>query len=163
MYFLLQTRSSGVAHSRLDPPKCKETSNLMWLSLICFILFFTIANLPIKCLTETKNVSVLFYKNFKSSFSTWLTHLTLRFLYKMRHSGPWCGAARHRRGGGGAIWTIFDNEVLLRPVGNHDQELCSMQVRLPPAWKIPHTQWGRIRSKLWFVYHIVQPDKGIHY
>ena len=22
-----------------------------------------------------------------------------------------------------------------------------MQVRLPPAWKIPHTQWGRILLK----------------
>ena len=61
------------------PPKCKETSNLMWLSLIWFILvlfvcwnlFWTIANLRIKCVTETKNVFVLFYKNLKSSFSTW--------------------------------------------------------------------------------------------
>ena len=58
------------------PKKCKETSNLMWLSLIWFILvlfvcwnlFCTIANLRIKCVTETKNVSVLFYKNLKSSF-----------------------------------------------------------------------------------------------
>ena len=48
----------------------------MWLSLIWFIsvlfvcwnLFCTIANLRIKCVTETKNVSVLFYKNLKSSF-----------------------------------------------------------------------------------------------
>ena len=58
------------------PQKCKESSNLMWLSLIWFILvlfvcwnlFCTIANLRIKCVTETKNVSVLFYKNLKSSF-----------------------------------------------------------------------------------------------
>ena len=48
----------------------------MWLSLIWFIsflffcwnLFCTIANLRIKCATETKNVSVLFYKILKSSF-----------------------------------------------------------------------------------------------
>ena len=53
------------------PPKCKETSNLMWLSLIwcilvlfvCWNLFCTIANLRIKCVTETKNVSVLFAKS----------------------------------------------------------------------------------------------------
>ena len=82
-----------------NPQKCKETSNLMWLSLIWFILvlfvcwnlFWTIANLRIKCVTETKNVSVLFYKNLKSSFSTWLTHLTLRFLYILGCSGPRCG------------------------------------------------------------------------
>ena len=56
--------------------KCEETSNLMWLSLIWFILFLfvcsnlfcTIANFRIKCVTETKHVSVLFYKNLKSSF-----------------------------------------------------------------------------------------------
>ena len=61
----------------------------MWLSLIWFILvlfvcwnlFCTIVNLRIKCVTETKNVSVLFCKNLKLSFSTWPTHLSLRFLY----------------------------------------------------------------------------------
>ena len=82
------------------PKKCKETLNLMWLSLIWFILvlfvcwnlFCTIANLRIKCVTETKNVSVLFYKNLKSSFSTWLTHLILRFLYIIGCSGPRCGS-----------------------------------------------------------------------
>ena len=48
----------------------------MWLSLIWFILvlfvcwnlFCTITNLRINCVTETKNASVLFYKNLKSSF-----------------------------------------------------------------------------------------------
>ena len=82
------------------PQKCKETSNLMWLSLIWFILvlfvcwnlFWTIANLRIKCVIETKNVSVLFYKSLKSSFSTWLTYLTLRFLYILGGSGPRWGA-----------------------------------------------------------------------
>ena len=39
------------------PKKCKETSNLIWLSLI-----------RIKCVTKTKNVSVLFRKNLKPSF-----------------------------------------------------------------------------------------------
>jgi hypothetical protein len=75
--------------------KCKETSNLMLLLLIWFIsflfvccnLFCTIANLRIKCVTETKNVSVLFYKK----LSTWLTHLNLRFLYIIGCSGPRCG------------------------------------------------------------------------
>ena len=57
------------------PQKCKETSNLMWLSIVWFIsvlfvywnLFCTIANLRIKWVTKTKNGSVLFYKNVKSS------------------------------------------------------------------------------------------------
>ena len=48
----------------------------MWLSLIwyilvlfvCWNLICTIANLRIKCLTETRNVSVLLFKNLKSSF-----------------------------------------------------------------------------------------------
>ena len=55
------------------PKKCKETSFLMWLSLILFILilfvcwnlFCTIANLRIKCLTETKNVSIFYYMTHK--------------------------------------------------------------------------------------------------
>ena len=61
--------------------------------LLCCNIFCTIGNLRIKCVTETKNVSVLFYKNLKSSFSTcmpWLTHLTLRFLYILGCSGPMC-------------------------------------------------------------------------
>ena len=55
---------------------CKETSNLMWLPMIWFILFLfvcwslfcTIANLRIECVTEIKNVPALLYKNLKSSF-----------------------------------------------------------------------------------------------
>ena len=39
--------------------------------------------------TEAKNVSVFVYKNLKLSFSTWLTHLTLRFLNILGCSGPW--------------------------------------------------------------------------
>jgi len=35
---------------------------------VCWNLFCIIANLKIKCVTEAKNVSVLFYKNLKSSF-----------------------------------------------------------------------------------------------
>ena len=81
------------------PKKCKETSNLMWLSMIWFIsvlivcwhLFCTILNLRIKCVTETKDVSGFFYKNLNWSFSTWLRHLTLRFLYILGFSGPQCG------------------------------------------------------------------------
>ena len=46
---------------------------------------------------KTKNVSVLFYKNRKSSFSTLLSHLTFRFLYILGCSGPWCAAAASRR------------------------------------------------------------------
>ena len=93
---------SGTCHTVGQiPPKCKETSNLMWLTLIWFILvlfvfwnlFWTIANLRIKCVTETKNVSVSFYKNLKSSFSTWLTHLTQRFLYVLGCYGPRCGGS----------------------------------------------------------------------
>ena len=54
----------------------------MWLSLIWFILFLfvcwnlfcTIANLKIKCVTETKNVSVLFKPKIK------LFYITYRFV-----------------------------------------------------------------------------------
>ena len=82
------------------PQKCKETSNLMWLSLIWVILilfvswnlFCRIANLIIKYMTETKNGFVLFYKNLKSSISKWLTHFTLRFLYIFVCSGPKCAS-----------------------------------------------------------------------
>ena len=59
------------------------------------LILYNSKNLRIKCMTETKNVSVLFYKNLKSSFlhSTWHTHLTQRFLYILGCSGPWCGIA----------------------------------------------------------------------
>ena len=73
----------------------------MWLSLIWFILvlfvcwnlFCTIVNPRIKCVRETKNVSGLFCKNIKSSFSTLLSDLTLRFLYILGYSGPRCGGS----------------------------------------------------------------------
>ena len=107
------------------PKKCKETSNLMWLSMIWFIsvlfvcwnLFCTIANLRIKCVTETKNVSVLFYKNVKSSFSTWLTHLTLRFLYILGCSGPrWAVPAAHFK------LHFLSHNVQWHTVGRSNQE-----------------------------------------
>ena len=68
------------------PPKCKETSNLMWSSLTWFILFsfvfwnlfWMIANLRIKYVKETKNVSVLFKKNLKLSFSTFDSKVSLQ-------------------------------------------------------------------------------------
>ena len=60
-------------------------------------LFCIRANLRIKCVNEPKNVSVSFYKNLESSFSTWLTHLTLRFLYFLGCSGPRCGGSGGRR------------------------------------------------------------------
>ena len=52
-------------------PRCKETSNLMWLSFIWFILvlfvcwniFWTIANLRIKCVTETKKFLFVLQKS----------------------------------------------------------------------------------------------------
>ena len=81
----------------------------MWLSLIWFILvlflcwnlFWTIANLRIKCVTETKSIFVMFYKNLKSSFSTWLTHLTL---YILGISGPRCAAWYERANFKGRNW-----------------------------------------------------------
>ena len=70
-------------------------------------LGFPVASL---CVTETKKVSVLSYKNLKSSFSKWLTHLTLRFLYILGCSGSQCGGpeyaavAVHCTIGGGELW-----------------------------------------------------------
>ena len=57
---------------------------------VCWNSLCTIEKLRIKCETETENVSVLFYKNSKSSFWTWFTHLTLMFLYILDCSGPRC-------------------------------------------------------------------------
>ena len=62
------------------PPKCKETLNLMWLSLIWFILvlfvcwnlFCTIANIRIKCVTETKKISLLLNQAFLHDSHIWL-------------------------------------------------------------------------------------------
>ena len=51
-----QNFKSGMAHSRPGSQKINP--------------FCTLANLRIKCVTETKNVSLLFYINLKSSFST---------------------------------------------------------------------------------------------
>ena len=106
MYPSFEWQRRGLAWHTVGqiPKKCKETSNLMWLSMIwflsvlfvCWNLFCTIANLRIKCVTETKNASVLFYKNLKSSFFTWLTHLTLRFLYIVGCSGQRCAIAKIR-------------------------------------------------------------------
>jgi hypothetical protein len=78
------------------PKKCKETSDLMWLSywyglfkffFVCRNLFCTLANLRIKCVIETKNVSLLFYRNLKSSFFTWLTGF-FTFLVGLTHGVP---------------------------------------------------------------------------
>ena len=60
--------NSSAAQCINIPKKYKETSNLMWLSMIWFIsvlfvcwnLFCTKTNLRIKCVTETKNVSRYF-------------------------------------------------------------------------------------------------------
>ena len=61
---------------------------------VCWNLFWTIANLRVKCVTETKNVSLLFYKNLKSSFVNdshiWLEGF-FTFLVALAH-----GAARPR-------------------------------------------------------------------
>ena len=63
------------------PQKCKETSNLIDMFFFYFgffkNLFCTIANLRIKCVTETKSVSVLFYKNIISFDSEVSLHYCL--------------------------------------------------------------------------------------
>ena len=56
---------------------------MVYFSFFCLNLFCTIANLRIKCVTETKNVSGFFYKN-----------VTLRFLYILGCSGPLCGTLK---------------------------------------------------------------------
>ena len=61
-----------------------------------FVCLLKIVLFRINFVTATKNVSVLFYKNLKSSFSTWLTHWIMRFLYILGCSDPRCGlAGRH--------------------------------------------------------------------
>ena len=92
------------------PKKFKETSNLMWLSLIwailvlfvCWNLFCTLANLRIKCVTETKNVSLLFYKNLKSSFSSWPTgFFTFLFALALGVPPPFLISWKHK------AWMLF--------------------------------------------------------
>ena len=51
---------------------------MIWFILFLFVFktYFVqyIVNLRIKCVTETRNVSVLFCKNLKSSFSNYMAH-----------------------------------------------------------------------------------------
>ena len=54
-------------------------------------------------------------------YPTWCLALSLHYRLQRELAAVRRGVLG---GGGGAIWTIFDNEVLLRPVGNHDQERC---------------------------------------
>ena len=75
----IRCRTVGQIPKNVKKPK--TWLSLIWLIsffFVCWNLFCTIANLRIKCVTETKNVSVLIYKNLKIKLSTWLTHLTLR-------------------------------------------------------------------------------------
>ena len=80
------------------PKKCKETSNLMWLLLIWFILgvfacwnlFCTIASLRIKCDSNINHFRFVLQKS-QSKPSTQLRNLILRFLYIIGCSGPPCG------------------------------------------------------------------------
>ena len=57
-------------------------------------MFCTIAVFRIKCVTEPDNFIFLLWKNLNLSFSTWLTHLILRFLYILCCSGPRCDTTR---------------------------------------------------------------------
>ena len=83
-------RTVGQIPKNVKKPQICCDRSLIQFMFVCWNLFCTIANLRIKCLTETKNVSVLFYKNYKSSFLH-DTHLIPRFLYILGCSGPWCG------------------------------------------------------------------------
>ena len=63
----------GVAHSKPDPPKMQR--NLRLDVIVTVMVYFNFACLikPIlynSSVTETKNVSILFYKDLKLSFST---------------------------------------------------------------------------------------------
>ena len=99
--FVWEVKCTAAQHAR-SPKNVKkpQTTNLMWLSLIwailvlfvCWNLFYTLANLRIKCVTETKNVSLLFYKNLKSNFSTLLRGF-FTFLVALVNGVP-CGVRR---------------------------------------------------------------------
>ena len=71
-------------------------TNFMTRSLPLFLLFTLnthfvyIANPRIKCVTEPNIIYFLLNINLHLSFSTWLTHFTLRFLYILVCSGPRC-------------------------------------------------------------------------
>ena len=93
-----------LAHSRPDPPKFKETSNLMWFSLIrVYFIFVCLLRL---ILYDSKPQNQMWDWNQKCfhfilqksliKLSTWLTDLTLRFLYIIGCSGPRCGRPAQR-------------------------------------------------------------------
>ena len=85
-----QTIGASLKHKNTQPLYIFNRVRVLHLNRLkeqTWLHSFAIAHLRIKCVTETKNVSALFYKNLKS----WLTHLTLRFLYIIGSSGPrWC-------------------------------------------------------------------------
>ena len=128
----------------------------MWLSMIWFIivlfvcwnLFWIIANLRIKYVTETKNVSVLFYKNLKLSFCTWLTDLTLRFLYILGCSGPRC-----------VVWgqpiKLIQVGILLQNFMNIDGTTLILIF-----WFLRQPQWGLVQMKFWNVYNLDKHDQS---
>jgi hypothetical protein len=86
---------------------------LQWVLFLCRKLFCTIAKFRIKCVTETKNASVLLYKNLKSSFLTRLAHLTLRFLYILGCSGPWWAATTASRSCAKLILFLLSSSIIL--------------------------------------------------
>ena len=64
---------------------------MVYFSLFCLLKLILYNSKPQNKMWDwNQKVSVLFYKNVKSSISIWLTHLTLRFLYILGCSGPRC-------------------------------------------------------------------------
>ena len=87
-----------MAHCRPDPQKLKRnlkfdviTNDMVYFTFVC-LLFCTIANLRIKCLTEIKNVPALLYKN-QASYMTHSFDSEVYLHYWI--SGPWCGAPEY--------------------------------------------------------------------
>ena len=106
------------------PQKCKETSNLVWLSFIWFILFLfvcrnlfcTIANLRIKCVIETKSVPFCFIKILNQVF--YIPH-TFDFELSLH------------------CWLLWSNVWLCRPI-----KIGPVLQRLPLSWSFNYIcQW----------------------
>ena len=83
------TRGAAPPHSKPDHPKLQTWCDRNGLFQSCLFVE--------TCFAPQNQMCFLFYKIVKSNFSTWLTHLTLRFLYILGCSGPRCAAGSGKK------------------------------------------------------------------
>ena len=126
---------------------------MVYFLFLCLLNWFcTIANLRIICVTEIKNVSILFY-----SIKTGLAHLTLRFLYIFGCSGPQCGssAARGSRKSFCAslpLRTVGYSGTRLVPTTYSFLLLLSWLAKIPPKFSTDDFSWAWLAKERKLLY-----------